>query len=417
MYDIFPLIIILIVIIALIIKYLYVQAHILSSKEFRKAAEKKSFIKQIKKTTITCDYCGYVIDTAKDTKCPNCGAVYGEDKELKKPYKVDEKAVEKMANAAANDAVSKAHEKARETLKQLRIAILVFVVVFALLLVRYMIADKTKPYDSQRYRQNEEVDNSDYRDFTLIESPDLTIFDKEDVTLKLVSVYADKTNGQYNDVSYAYRVGFSLINKRNEPIHLSLKCFGINGRSRAGDYFYIYGNFDSKSDVTFYENVYGEYFESIDEIVLGKCSLHNEESNLYKNDKMETYKLNDKGYTVITADKDMGSVIFENDKVRIRCIGKEKLEYGYEMWIENLSDSNYYIEASDMKIDDSICDSYILHENGFPAGYTLHDDSLNGLGDKFRLRSADAKVSISLSFSDFENPQNDFSTGYFTLKQ
>ena len=135
-------IIILIIIIGLVVRYIYVQAHILSSREFRKTAEKKSAKIRIKNPEITCDYCGCVINTAKEKKCPNCGAVYGDDKELKDRYKVDEVAIEKMANVAAQEAVSKAHKRGLETLKHLRIAIIAFVVALILIGVYFITADR-----------------------------------------------------------------------------------------------------------------------------------------------------------------------------------------------------------------------------------------------------------------------------------
>ncbi len=415
MLSILLMIIILIIIIVLIVRYIYVQAHILSSKEFRKTAEKKAVKMKFNSPKITCDYCGYIINTDKHKRCPNCGAVYGDDKELKKPYKVDEIAVEKMADNAAKDAVLRAHKKGLNTLKQLRIAIIALVCVFVITGIYSVIYYNANSLSNRKYRQNEELKINKYTDYKLIESPEVTILDQDDVTLRLMSVYANENNGKYNASSYNYRIGFSLTNKRNEPIHLILKCVGINGRSKSGDYIYVSSYFKGNSDVLFYENVYGEYFDSINEMVIGKCSLGNDDGNFYEKNTMNTIELNDKGYTVITADKDMGSVIFENDKIRVRSLEKEERNRGYDMWIENLSDHNYYIESSDIKVDDTNYDAYVLYKTGLPAGYTLHHDSVCAVSKEFKERSENAKVEMSLSFSDPDDPKNDFSTGYITL--
>ncbi|MCR5417335.1 MAG: hypothetical protein K6E84_00275 [Lachnospiraceae bacterium] len=416
MLLVIAMIILLIVIIALIIKYVYVQAHILSSKEFRKTAEKKSVKMRVKNTEITCDYCGGVIDTAKDKRCPNCAAVYGEDAEFKNRFKVDEKAVEKMANTAANDAVAKAHQKGLETLKQLRVAIIVLVCIFALMVVCAVFTDRSTPSYTHKYRGNEELKHNSYSEYTLIDSPEVTILDRDGVTLRLMKVYADTDNGTYGRPSYSYRVAFSLVNTRKEPVTLTLKCVGVNGRCKSRDYIYIYSHFDKNSDVVFYENVYGEWFESIDEIVIGECCLRDDNEELYKKSTMETFKLTDKGYAVITDDQDLGSVIFENDAIRIRSQKQEDGDGRYDVWIENLSENNYYIDASDMKVDGEVNDSYILYDAGLPAGYTLHHDSVYGLGEEYKERAGDAAVEVSFSFSDTEDPRNDFSTGYITLK-
>ena len=411
-------VILVIIIISLIVRYVYVQANILSSKEFRKTAEKKSAKMRIKSPQITCDYCGCIINTDKEKKCPNCGAVYGDDKELKHRYKVDEAAVEKMADAAAKDAVSRAHKEGLETLKHIRIAIIALLVVFVLMIVYSIVVDsRPSTYtNTAKFRGNEDVKDYNYKEYTLIDSPDVTIFDQDGVTVRIVSIYADTTNGEYNDQSYSYRVGFSLKNKRKEPVRFTLKCVGVNGRCKSRDYIYISSNFRRNSEVTFYESVNGEWFDSIDEMVIGEVGLSNEDGDIYKKTYMETFKLNDKGYTVITKDKDKGSVIFENDKIRIRCIEKEKSEYGYELWIENNSENNYYIDDTNMKIDGEPCDSYVLYKAGLPAGYTLHHDSVMGVGDDFRKRPADSKVEVSFSFSDPVDPSDDFSTGYIALK-
>ncbi len=411
-------VILVIIIISLIIRYVYVQANILSSKEFRKTAEKKSAKMRIKNPQITCDYCGCIINTDKEKKCPNCGAVYGDDKELKQRYKVDEAAVEKMADAAAKDAVSRAHKEGLETLKHIRIAIIVLLVVFVLMVVYSEIMDRrTSTYtNTSKYRGNEVVKDYNYKEYTLIDSPDVTVFDQDGVTVRIVSIYADTTNGEYNDQDYSYRVGFTLKNKRKEPVRFTLKCVGINGRCKYRDYIYTSSEFRGNSEVTYYESVYGEWFDSIDEMVIGEVGLRNEEGDIYEKTSMETFKLNDEGYTVITKDKDKGSVIFANDKIRIRSIEKENSEYGYELWIDNISEKNYYIDDTNMKIDGEACNSYVLYNSGLPAGYTLHHDSVNGLGDEFRKRSADSKVEVSFSLSDPVDPSNDFSTGYIELK-
>ncbi len=411
-------VILVIIIISLIIRYVYVQANILSSKEFRKTAEKKSAKMRIKNPQITCDYCGCIINTDKEKKCPNCGAVYGDDKELKHRYKVDEAAVEKMADAAAKDAVSRAHKEGLETLKHIRIAIIVLLVVFVLMVVYSEIMDRrTSTYtNTSKYRGNEVVKDYNYKEYTLIDSPDVTVFDQDGVTVRIVSIYADTTNGEYNDQDYSYRVGFTLKNKRKEPVRFTLKCVGINGRCKYRDYIYTSSEFRGNSEVTYYESVYGEWFDSIDEMVIGEVGRRNEEGDNYEKTSMETFKLNDEGYTVITKDKDKGSVIFANDKIRIRSIEKENSEYGYELWIDNISEKNYYIDDTNMKIDGEACNSYVLYNSGLPAGYTLHHDSVNGLGDEFRKRSADSKVEVSFSLSDPVDPSNDFSTGYIELK-
>ena len=408
-------IIILIVIVFLVIKYVYVQAKILSSREFRKTAEKKSAAMQVYNPEITCDYCGYIINTAKEKKCPNCGAVYGGDQELKKRYQVDAAAIEEMADVAANDAILRAHKKGLETLRHIRIAIIALAGVFVLMIVFSAIADRVLSSSTYRYRVNEELKDNDYTDYTLVDSPELTILDRDDVELRLMSIYADTDNGKYNNSSYSYRVGFSLINKRTDPIHLSLKCVGINGRSRSRDYIYIYSHFKGDSEVLFYENVYGEWFDSIDEMVFGEFSLSDDNGKLFEDKSMKTFKINDDGYTVITDDIDKGNVVFENDKVRIRSLIKEDRDRGYDLWIENLSKNDYYIDASDMKIDGKVNDSYILYDAGLPAGYTLHHDSVFAPGEEFGKRASDAKVEMSFSFADPVEPKNDFSTGYIDL--
>lgn len=409
-------IILLIVIIFLVIKYLYVQAKILSSREFRKTAEKKSAVMQVYDPQITCDYCGYIINTAKDSKCPNCGAVYGGDKELKKRYRVDAAAVEKMADDAAKDAVSRAHKKGLETLRHIRIAILALAGVFVLMIVFSLIADRIAPSGAYRYRSNEKVKDYDYKDYKLISSPELTILDRDDVEVRLMSIYADTDNGKYNNQSYSYRVGFSLINKRPDPVHFCLKCVGINGRSKSRDYIYLYSYFEGKSQVLFYESVYGEWFDSIDEMVFGEISISDDNGKIYEDKTMKVFKISDDGYTAITDDNDKGSVVFENDKVRIRSLIKEKRDRGYDLWIENRSKNDYYINTSYMKVGGTAYNSYILYDSGLPAGYTLHHDSVFVPGEEFEKRADDAVVAMSFSFSDPVDPTNDFSTGYIELK-
>ena len=409
---------IIIAIIVLTVRYLYYQAHILSSKEFRKTAERQTFWAKKKDPKITCDYCGFLINTATEKKCPNCGAVYGNDAEITDRFNVDEDAVEKKANAAADDAVQRAHEKALESLRHIKIAIIALVCVFVITGIYAAVSYNTPSYSSHRYRGNEKLNDTSYTEYTLLDSPEVTIFDEEGVTLRVMKVYADNDNGKYNKESRKYRIAFSLVNTREEPIRLSLKCEGVNGRCRSRDSFYISGYFKAGSDVLFYENIYGEWYDSVDEIVIGERTLVTEEgADLYESMEMETFRLNDEGYSVITNDADMGSVIFENNSIRIRSLEKENRDRGYDIWIENRSDNDFYVDTSDFKLDGTIPgSSYILYRSGLPAHYTLHHDSVYCPGEKFENRAIDAKVEISFSFSDPEDPSNDFSTGYISLK-
>ncbi|MBR5360604.1 MAG: hypothetical protein IK123_06920 [Lachnospiraceae bacterium] len=411
---------IVIAIIALTVRYLYVQAHILSSKEFRKTAERQSFKMRAKDPKITCNYCGCIINTAKEKRCPNCGAVYGDDEEIKQRFDVDEADVEKRADAAADDAVARAHEKALESLHYIRIAIAALVCVFVLAVICAVIVDNVTYYpdSTQKYRGDGEVKDYGYNEYTLIDSPDVTILDEGGVTLRLVSVYANNRNYITSPEIQSYRVGFSLTNTRKEPVRLSLKCIGINGRCESGDYIYIYSHFKPSADVVFYESVYGEYFESIDEIVLGERSLSAEGvGNIYESKEMETFKFNENGYTLITDDADKGSVIFENDKIRIRSLEKGNGDRRYDIWIDNLSEHSFYVNTSDFKLNGTVPgQSYVLYNAGLPAGYTLHHDSVKFLGDNFENRPDDAVVELSFSFSDPVDPSNDFSTGYIELK-
>ena len=409
---------IIIAIIALTVRYLYYQAHILSSREFRKTAERQTFLAKKKDPKITCDYCGCRINTAKEKKCPNCGAVYGNDAEIKDRFYVDESAVEKKADAAANDAVQRAHEKALESLRHIKIAIIALVCVFVLTVICDIVSYNSSLYSSYRYRDNEELNDTGYTEYTLLESPEVTILDEGGVTLRVMKVYSDNDNGKYNDESRKYRIAFSLVNTREDAVRLSLKCAGVNGRCRSRDSFYISSSFKADSDVLFYENIYGEWYDSVDEIVIGERTLRTEEgADLYESMEMETFKLDDKGYSVIANDADAGTVIFENDNIRIRSLEKEKRDRGYDIWIENLSENDFYVDTSDFKLDGTIPgSSYILYKSGLPAHYTLHHDSVNCPGEKFENRSTDSKVEISFSFSDPRDPSNDFSTGYVELK-
>ncbi len=418
MFFVIVIIGIIISIIALTVRYLYVQAHILSSKEFRRTAERQSFRTRSNDPKITCDYCGYVINTAKEKRCPNCGAVYGNDEEIRDRFDVDEAAVEEKADAAANDAVLRAHEKALESLRYIRIAIIALVCVFILTVIYAVIFYRTTSYSSHKYRGNEELSDNSYTEYTLLESPEVTIFDEGGVTLRVMKVYADNDNGKYDNESRKYRIAFSLVNIRKEPVWLSLKCAGINGRSKSRDTFYISSSFRAGADVLFYENIYGEWYDSVDEIVIGERSLRAEDAgDIFESKEMESFKLSDKEYTVITNDADMGSVIFENDDIRIRSLEKEDKDRGYDIWIENLSEHDFYIDTSDFKLNGTVPgSSYILYETGLPAHYTLHHDSVYCNGEAFENRADDARVELSFSFSDPKDPSNDFSTGYTALK-
>ena len=151
-------------------------------------------------------------------------------------------------------------------------------------------------------------------------------------------------------------------------------------------------------------------------MVFGEISISDDNGKIYEDKTMKVFKISDDGYTAITDDNDKGSVVFENDKVRIRSLIKEKRDRGYDLWIENRSKNDYYINTSYMKVGGTAYNSYILYDSGLPAGYTLHHDSVCVPGEEFEKRADDAVVEMSFSFSDPVDPTNDFSTGYIELK-
>ena len=87
--------------------------------------------------------------------------------------------------------------------------------------------------------------------YRLVDEPDVTVLDQGGVTLRITSVYAFTLEGEPEDSPVGYRVGFSLVSKREKPVHLFLRCVGINGRCDSMDYIHIYSEFDKKAEVTF----------------------------------------------------------------------------------------------------------------------------------------------------------------------
>ena len=71
MFAVIMIVVLVVVIIVLLIRYMRINADVLSREEFKIAADRKADKLKREDPIITCDYCGSTIDTRIHTHCPN----------------------------------------------------------------------------------------------------------------------------------------------------------------------------------------------------------------------------------------------------------------------------------------------------------------------------------------------------------
>lgn len=83
---------------------------------------------------ITCEHCGSLINTSKDSKCPNCGAPFKDNKEYKKNKDYDQK--ERELDIKSKELSNKVIEDVIGTKKKFSI---VFVVIFVFVIMVFLL--------------------------------------------------------------------------------------------------------------------------------------------------------------------------------------------------------------------------------------------------------------------------------------
>lgn len=402
-------IVLLILVILLALQYWKIHTDALSREEFRIAAQLQTQKLKKEDPKITCDYCGTVIDTRIQKKCPNCGAPYGEDKEWSSRHVIHNSWINKNAKLTTNGKKRKASVEAGQKTKALRYAI-VTLVCFIIMLIALIAAGT---YFSMRTvsRRDESVNQNDYEHYIAANYHVLnnsTIFEHDDFTIRITGFYQDKKGDSYSPL----KIEFTVENNTSKKQRVSMSSNSVNGLSGQTNLF-IYDVFDPGTTV-FYEKLYFVPGNVISEMVFDRISVQEEDTfiNSYTTSDLIRVKTD----AVMTEDtiQPEGNLIYTNDMVDVYSQDTEQ-HTGYKLWIQNKSSNDLKVDCKDLRVDGEKISYYGIYDLTIPGGYLFYENHLR-IADEVFEGYENKKVELSLSFHCEKDPSLDFSTGYVELK-
>lgn len=408
MYIIVVFIVLAILVILLAIRYLRINADVLSREEFKIAADKRAEKLDRADPFITCDYCGTVIDTRIHRKCPNCGASYGEDKQWENRHNADQAWIDENARMTSNMQKRKAAATASQKTKALRYVIVVFV---CLCVMTAVMIFASQYFHRSESRKDESVNENEYEHYVRANYHVLnnsTILDHDGFTIRITGFYQDKRGNTYSPI----KIEFTVENNTSEKQRISISSVGINGLA-GQTYLFVYDVFDPGTTV-FYEKLYFVPENMISEIVFDHISLY--KNDVYSNIYTVPEPVKIKTSAVLTEDKIQpeGNLIYTNEMVDVYSQDSEN-HSGYRLWIQNKSANDLIVEGRDLRIDGEKLDHAGLYKKTIPGEYLFYESSIRTYDEAFE-GYENKKVELSLSFHCEKDPALDFSTGYIELK-
>ncbi len=175
-------------------------------------------------TTLTCDYCGFTIDTTRYKTCPQCGASYGEDGEWKNRIGVDEKEMEIRIASGIEDNRDDVRALNAERLKKVRNILIAFGVVTALFVAMLVIGLVTTAAQPNR---SEKV-GSDYSPAGYSFTEKL-IGDSDGIRVEFGDIYVKKED-YLGETEFSYEIEVVITNPEKKKGSLVMYPAAANGR-------------------------------------------------------------------------------------------------------------------------------------------------------------------------------------------
>lgn len=162
---------------------------------------------------INCEHCGSLIDVEKETKCPNCGAPYKNNKQYKEylNYKKKKIEIDLETQKLANDITRDNHENNK--IKQSG-SFIVFLIIFAFIAIFIfsIIEIINKQIDNIEENDNSPINLNDYfNDLNIIEGSfdKFTITDTYDIKVDKIIRYFEKGFMNNKDEYFGFHIIFN----------------------------------------------------------------------------------------------------------------------------------------------------------------------------------------------------------------
>lgn len=398
-----------IAIIILVIKYIKINANVLSHNSFDREARRKAKEWKHSDPVISCDYCGAKIDTKKHKTCPACGAPYDMDEEWLRRNQPDTQWADEKAEETYDEKINEAAEKSAKTAKRLKIAIIVLLSLMVFFVIMAFIIKHTE--QGHDYAKEEPLNSSysDYVEASYEVVGDGVVFENDSVKITITNIYENQKYGGSAKIEY------EIENKRDADVRLIFSLVGINGISDTFDYYYEW--LKAGKTYTQYTTVRAEELGDIEELIFSHFLTEVDgESTAYIYD-YSLRKITTTGSSeYVPAFPEEAVDVFENDNVRIAS-GFDSEYRRFHLYFENKSGYDYIISTSNTGLINNQPYSLAgIYDEYFPAGYMNIGESLYAYNESYERVSPDDDLKISVTFSCNDDPSKSFSTGYFELK-
>ncbi|WP_027438530.1 hypothetical protein [Lachnospira multipara] len=392
--------------------------NIINEKKFKN----KKFVSPI----LTCDYCGSLVNTAKESKCPNCGASYEFDEEWIHRYENEYNYVDDTANKGVHkfDTYGSANNQKTNGSGPKRLAIITFVLfgIFALLGI---FAKYFPRMDNNKFNEDSKLNEASYENYELVDyqiEGDGVLIDSDDIKLTIKNIYKDSrsyTNGNL------FKVEFEVVNNSDKDVKVVAKSTCINDYSDDSFFIYFNENVRKNKTVTFYERVYDVSKSEIKNMIFSNIYVDDMDSNsIYESDKAIEISTT----STINTDYDFTgkALIYSNEYVDIYSTynkaedNNKYINYdddGFKFLIHNKTDYDFEVNDNDLKINNkTLSSTYGLYDEFLPRNTVFETGGVYSYDEEFTdIKNKD--IYFSFKFDCLNDPSKSFQTEYLNLHE
>lgn len=402
-------IVLIIAIVILTIKYIRVHAKAVSREHFEAAAARHASEMEYESPVITCDYCGFKIDTRVHDKCPNCGASFACDKEWMRRFEPDMENVDRKADNFADSVLREAEQNAARTAKKLKRCIIALCIITSGLVILALIVTFAVP-EHDFVTKDEKLNSGSYESYEPVNyeiNDSGVIVDFGGFKVSVTGIYENQQS--YSD-EHDFKIGLHVENESGQAAAVAFSLAGVNGMAPEGGYDYFYDWYKDHADVDQYARIYNLEDPEVCEIIF--TDIHITGDDYEFSTAIPDVVLTTSSKLQYSADLPEEKTIYNEHDVTIMCRRDE--EGQYLLWIANDSDVNYSVKTSNMKINGVSADCSGLYNQLIPAHYICPTRAIYTY-DKSLLASTGALIELSLEFFCETDPALNFATGYLKL--
>ncbi|MDO4773216.1 MAG: hypothetical protein Q4A72_06635 [Bacillota bacterium] len=408
-----------IAIIVLTIKYIRLNAKLLSREEFQEEAVKRAKELEYLDPVISCDACGTKFDTAKYKYCPSCGSGFSLDEEWLSRHDPDLDWAAENADDYAEAKIDSAIAHTAKIAKTLKITIIALVASSILLIaiasIGHWISNRPE-YLENEVANPREHDAYKKQDYTVTGGGILV--DKDGFRAAITGFYVEDDRYPKDILGEEYlpvKVEFKIENHSGRDQRLRFSFKGLNGIAKDGGFNFFYGLIKDGATLTVYDEIWQVRGGQIKEMVIGDIKVSSYEDGAVFSEREGNLKMTTNASYEYPALKISGAPNFENESIAVYYLPYDPTKEDKALLVVNKTDFDFIIMKNREKTGDAEKDGRI-YKSALPARHTfMLTHSLTYDFGEAGAEQGERKASLSLTCPS--DPSKDFSTPYFSIEQ